>query len=347
MRCRSPLDRVFGKDPHLLALRTGRWRWPWAVVGTIVGGLGIFAAIAVMAQLRDVIDATSLSSLSLSGAASAAPDNPDDIRLLVPGDPSSYAVLLLAFVPVLLVPLATYRIVHGRDWADWPYRGADDRWREFANASVAFLLVVGVGFAIAWLLFPSRFQFIPRDIGHLKWFVLGLVVVLVQAFAEEVAFKGYLYRVWGAVLPYRWPLIILLSAAFTSLHWDNSDFARDRGMAVIQFMVGSAISFWLYTRTQGLAAPTGLHWANNIFAMLILASTPGEFGASALATYTDPVLAAGRSNLFDFEAWLALVLGNAAFLGLVAHPASPLHIRSRGTDEVSAPPPPAPPASPQ
>lgn len=314
------------RDSYLVSLRTSRWRWFWALTGTVLVGLGYFGAVSGLAELTGLLQPTSATGDEDDNVASPVATN-DEIRLLVPGELDTYAILIAAFLPLALVSIGVYRIWHGRRWGDWPFRrGRAGALKDFSRAAIAFLFVVSTGYAVAALLHPDRFAVVGRTASHLPWLVLGCLVIFVQAFAEEVAFKGYLYRVWGAVFPYRWPLVIVLSLAFTALHWDNADFARDRGMATVQFMVGSAISYWLYMRTRSLAAPTGLHWANNVFAMLILASAPGEFGVSAYATYTDPVLAAGRSNLTDLESWTALILGNAAFLALVGLRASPLYV---------------------
>ncbi|HRK17407.1 MAG TPA: CPBP family intramembrane metalloprotease [Hyphomicrobiaceae bacterium] len=329
------------RDAYLLSLRTGRWRWYWALVGTVLVGVGYVTALSGLAKLTGLMQSTAATGDKTDNVTSAAGTD-EDLRLLVPGDLDTYVILIAAFLPLTLVSIGVYRIWHGRRWGDWPFRrGRAGALKDFSRSAIAFLVVVSGGYAMAALLHPDRFAVVDRTAAHIPWLVLGCLVIFVQAFAEEVAFKGYLYRVWGAVFPYRWPLVIALSLAFTALHWDNTDFARDRGMAIVQFMVGSAISYWLYMRTRSLAAPTGLHWANNVFAMLILASAPGEFGVSAYATYTDPVLAAGRSNLTDLEAWTALILGNATFLALVGLRASPLYVPPYESVDASEPPPPS------
>ena len=331
---------LFDRDADLLANRTGRWRWPWAVLGTALTAALAFVLMQAFQLIPDAIPVTKF----------LFDDSGDDTKLLRPGEPASYAMLVLVFFPLIIAPLVVYRLLHARPWADWPVRGQTRSWASFARASGAFLLVAVIGYTVAYVLFPSRFSRVPLKSDHGLWLALGLAVVLIQSFAEEVAFKGYLFRVWGAVFPYRWPLVVLISVLFTALHWENTDFARDRGMAIIQFMVGSVISFWLFFRTKSLAAPTGLHWANNVFAMLFLTSAPGDFTQAALATYTDPVLVSGGTNLTDVEAWIGLIGGNALFLALILAPQSPFHILaapslstssaalSEPADQPSAPP---------
>jgi hypothetical protein len=60
--------------------------------------------------------------------------------------------------------------------------------------------------------------------------------------------------------------------------------------------------------------------------MLILAQSQGGYPAAGLATYTDPVIAAGRSNITSLESWMALIALNAGVMLMLTHRRSPLFI---------------------
>ena len=305
-------------DQILIASRRGRWRLPWAMFGTALA-VGLTFFLLIVAQ--SIAEGLGLST-SGDGEASGS-------RLAVPGDIESYTILVSAFLPIIIAGVLTFQLVHGRPWADWPTKRITGAWGEFGKATAAFALVFAIGHAVGYAIFPERYAVTPRGIAHLPWLLLGLALILVQAFAEEAAFKGYLYRVWGAVFPYRWPLVMVLSVIFTALHWDNEDFARDRGIAIVLFTAVTVLSYWLYFRTGSLGAATGMHWANNVFAILVLPAGGTEFALSGLGVYTDPVLAAGGTNLTNPEAWISIIGGIAMYVALIVWPRSPFHIAER------------------
>ena len=63
-------------------------------------------------------------------------------------------------------------------------------------------------------------------------------------------------------------------------------------------MVGEIVAYAVLFRTQNLAASAGLHWMNNVLALLV-PTVPGQPTVLGLAIYTDPVYMAGGSRLFD------------------------------------------------
>ena len=322
-------------DPALLCVRDGRWRWPWAVLGTVLTAGLYFALIQVIAAL--------FATLQIDFPDYTTDDGAE--QLFVPGQWTTYALIVLTFAPLALAPIFVFRVVHGRRWADWPFRALSSRWSDFLKVAAAFFVVSVVGYGIGYVLFPERFAWQARGLDFWPWFALGALTLLLQTFAEEAAFKGYLMRVWGAVFPFPVFVASVLTVLFIALHWTNDDFARDPAMGVVHFLIGAWISFFLYFRTRGLAAPTGMHWANNMSALLLVATLPSQSPAAALMSYRDPVLTAGGSNLTSIETWLAMLAGNGLFFLLLILPQSPFHV----TPAPPAGPPigePAPPAVP-
>ena len=125
-----------------------------------------------------------------------------------------------------------------------------------------------------------------------------MVVIFVQSLGEEVMFRGYLLRAWGAVLPFRLPVTGAVIALFVTGHLWNEDLQRDLLVNVFYFVAGEIIAYAVLFRTQNLAASAGLHWMNNVLA-LVTPTVPGQPTVLALAIYTDPVYMAGGSRLLD------------------------------------------------
>ena len=155
---------------------------------------------------------------------------------------------------------------------------------------------------------------------------MTVAVLLVQSLGEEVLFRGYLFRIWGAVVPHRLLVLLPISATFIALHTLNDDFKQDPPGGYIQFIVGEAIAYFMVMRTGSLAAGWGLHWLNNAWAFAILPTVPGQSFDVAIAIYRSPVLEQGRSNVGDPLSVACFVLGVGLLLVLLLWRGSPLYL---------------------
>jgi uncharacterized protein len=320
------------KDSALMSLRTGRWRWPWALLGTAIIGAG---AVAIMMAGDD-----------LGLAEPEAPEN----EILIAGRPLTF-VSMLVFAAALILP-ATFavRVIHGTSVRALLGPNGSFDWRLFAKAAFAGILLATVSLSIEGWRAPEQFALQSQPSSHVLWLLLGAAVIVPQAFAEDFVFKGYLLRAWGAVLPMRALITVLIAAIFTSLHSVNDDLKADLYFGMIVFFATELVAIAVYLRTWSLAATTGLHWANNLFALVLVARPPGYSSTFPPLAYTDAVLAAGGSRLFDPWAYVEAVLGIAALWALLTWQRSPFHlpkVAAPGGGGQSMPvPPPAPHAPP-
>src|SRR5262245_39828917 len=198
-------------DPVLLQAREGRWTWPWAVAGTLL----TIALIWVLTKLGGSFDrfaerqhwiARGLLDLTLD-----------------PRQPFTFASVGIGALPLLVAPLIVLQYFHGVPWRRaFAYRGNFD-WALFVRGALALLVVSTLANVFAVAMAPDEFILQPRGLGHVPWALVGLVAIFLAAMGEEVLFKGYLLRVWGAVIPARRPLVVLLVIVFTSLHLGNTD----------------------------------------------------------------------------------------------------------------------------
>jgi hypothetical protein len=242
-----------------------------------------------------------------------------------PAQPITYAYLVLASLPFLIAPLAAFSVVHGLSWRAAFSYGAGFQWGQFVRAALALLCLAIAAAAASRLLEPQHYRFPPRPAGYLLWVLLAAAVVLVQTLGEEVLFRGYLLRAVGAVLPFRIPVTAAVIAVFIAGHLGNDDIRRDAAVNITYFIIVEIISYALLFRTQNLAAPAGLHWMNNMVALLA-PTVPGQPTALALMIYSDPVYAAGGSRLFDLVTHAGGVAGIAVLLVLLFWRRSPFRI---------------------
>ncbi len=301
-------------DPVLLMARKGRWQWPWAVAGIVLTGI-VFALLGGVA------------TQIIASAANAGwqIDVDDSVFPINPAQPLSYLNLVLVSLPFLLAPLIVLPLLHGVSWRNAFSFGIGFQWRQFFLAAAAWLLVSLVMLLGSYAIEPASYMFPTLAPSYALMTGLALGVVFVQSFGEEVFFRGYLVRTVGAALPFRLPVTGAIVALFISGHLGNDDLAQDLVFNLIYFVIIEAISYALLFRTQNLAASAGIHWINNVSALLA-PTVPGQPIALALIVYNDPVYAAGNTRLFDRGTHLAGPAGLAALVVLLFWRRSPFFI---------------------
>jgi membrane protease YdiL (CAAX protease family) len=200
----------------------------------------------------------------------------------------------------------------------------------FAPRAVAIGVAVVAGLALLSL--ATTFALAPpeRQMPLATWMALvplALPALLVQTGAEELLFRGYLLQALAA--RFRSPLVWRLVPAllFGALHWDRGAYGSDAWLAVAATTVVGLILVDVTVRTGNLSAAIGLHFANNVVAVLLVA-TPGPVGA--LGLYVLPV--DGAYPLRPFL--LADIASTVAAWGawrLAAARRRRLHSRDRGS----------------
>lgn len=186
---------------------------------------------------------------------------------------SSPSVFLLVFLPVTLMfpALLLARLVVGpRPWGLINSVAGRMRWRWLATClGLATVLIALIPLLFDFLLGAS-YQLDPALMGSqlTMMLVLILLVVPLQAYAEELVFRGYLMQtlgrwlknpVWAIVLPA--PLFML---GHTYSLW-----------AQLSILLVGLVTGYITWRTGGLEAAIALHVVNNLLALLL-----GALGAS-------------------------------------------------------------------
>lgn len=308
---------VFIADPTILGFRTGRWQWPWALLATfaVLGGFTVFAFLGM--QLLDLLPQDGTSWLES-----------DTASLMRPGHIGDYAAIVVIWLALPLGGLLGLRLVKG----DRPALAFTQTGRfhvtDFFKAALAVLAIYGLATAIGYVTDPGAYQIPERQPDFLAWLALGLVVILVQSASEEIFFRGVLLRIWGAIVPARLVIGIIM-AVFIAIHLPNADVQIDVGTALIVFVIGEIIAYWALLRTKCLAAPMGLHWMNNSFLFFLVASVPAGDPDAAIVVYTDPVYSAGGTYLLDPVTHLATAVATGMLALLLFNERSPICLPRR------------------
>ena len=251
-----------------------------------------------------------------------AGSEPTEIELL-PGRLDTYAGFLLFAAALVLPMVLVLRGLHRQPARHLLGPSRRFEWSLFWRAAGGFLLVLAVMFLVTVLTEPEVVAIVPDVMPRLPWLLLALPVIFCQAFAEDYLFKGYLVRTWGAVVPLPWIVVPAVAAFFTAGHAINDDVVTDLTFNLMAFFAGEVVIMAIYLRSGDLAAATGLHWMNNVWSMCLVATLPGQSSGIAVATYTDPQIAAGGSHIGDPVAYLEVIALYGVLWLLTMHPRSP------------------------
>jgi uncharacterized protein len=309
------------RDHSLEALRFGRWRLGWAVlafflsvIAMLAGGILLLFAIGKYAELAGDPERADVVSATGTG--------------IIVGNPYSLFSFVLVGIMFLLATVVAAR-VQGKTLSDFCQPIGAFRWGSFAKAIGAFALAA----ALTTLPFVNYgaedFTFRTGLFRDPVFLAAGIAVIALQTLGEEAFFRGYLLHSWGAILPIRLAVVVIVAAIFTAAHTGNADLVSDPVASLLAFFVYDLFYFWLVRRTGAIDAVWGWHFANNLFGFMILNTLPGYATDASLMQYTDPVLASGGSYIASPWFYASIVLDLAVAVLLVSHRRSPFYIEPR------------------
>lgn len=313
-------------EPSELLRRRGRRPWLIAAVGTVV-------AIALYYAIERGFEALKSLVSEDPGYKKLASDA-DDTTGLIASNLFTYWEFVQLGLALSLGALLAALLIWRRPLRLMSY-SAPFRWSDVLKGGGAWIVASLVGSAITILTTPGGFKWMPLAQGFAIWFLLGIAVIGIQTLGEELFLRGYLLRLWGSALGSAWLAVPPLVVLFISQHLSNSDVKVDPIASILWFTVSEVVSYLVLFRTGSVAAAWGIHWANNIAVFLLLSTLPGGVTTMVLATFTDPALAAGKSQLTSPASWLELIINYTVFFTLILWRRSPFYLAKK------APPPPA------
>jgi uncharacterized protein len=169
---------------------------------------------------------------------------------------------LVPFLAVL--PLAA--ALPGRNRLAWLRFGRMDHW-----GWVAFTSVASVGALLAWATWTdnlgvgSDLARATRGLSRAGMAGVILAFALVNAYAEEVVYRGVVQEALRRALGPGWPTLALQAAAFASVHFHEGFPNGAVGTAMV-FIYGLMLG-WLRERGGGIGAP----WVAHVVADLVIA----------------------------------------------------------------------------
>lgn len=249
--------------PYDRLARTPLHRWWRPLVGTLLVAAGFL-----------VVGITVVLVGAFVGAVIGVPPATDGTALS--GEPLfDLTVLLLSIALVLPVVFGVALLVQRRPPGTLSSVAGRLRWGWLWICMAAALVSVVAGhIVIALASVTTAGEGAEGLYGWVGWetfapaLVITVLLVPLQAAAEEYIFRGWLIQAFGAYLRTPWPGIVLGAAGFTALH-------AYTGWGILDVFAFGLVMGWLTVRTGGLEAAIAIHVVNNVLALAI-SSAAGE-----------------------------------------------------------------------
>jgi membrane protease YdiL (CAAX protease family) len=247
--------------------RRGRNDW-WLYLLVLLAGF--IAAVTVGTAL----------TLALQLSGSAPPDlaggltHPDRPAIFFVGTGVSFLLLVvgLASAAWLIQKKSPLDII-----GNW-------RWSLFGLGLAGWAVAQGLAELADYVISPGAFR-LTASSATLTLAAVSVPALVIQTFAEEFIFRGYITQ--GLLLALRrpWPTAIVSGLLFGAAHWANG---VPQTANAVMFGVAAA---YIAIRTGGLAATFGIHLANNVLGAVAFASADDVFhGVPAIVTVHAPSL---------------------------------------------------------
>lgn len=245
----------------------------WRIVLGMVGITGLFFLASVLAVAGYFLIVAALGGVQTN-----------DLNDLL-AEPGAILAVLLGFVGAHLGVVAFGPVLHKRGYlAFWGPTPAF-RPRAFSMGILVVFAVLSTLTALS-LLSASPTQQLTLPIWA-AFLLPALIALLLQTSAEELVFRGYLQPLLATRFqsPFIWFLIPAI--LFGAVHWQPGIFGANAWLVVVAATLIGLITADVTARTGNISAAIGLHFANNAFGLLLIA-TPGPLSGLGLYLNTTP-----------------------------------------------------------
>ncbi len=307
----EPVETPSGVEYHRLLRGQSSYRWWKPLIALVLSGLFVAVSSSMLLFVVTVIDTLVSDSTgvpgyfvsvdgSLNTAAFSVTDAANPLSLLV----SLAAVAIWTPCILLAMWVAGIRPV-GRIHSVALHL----RWRWMLACIIPALSATAVMILIGAVIIPALMgEPLLAPSTDPGVFALVAVVILVmvplQAAAEEYVFRGLLMQALGAWFGLRVIAIVLPTLVFALLH--NYDV-----WGILDVAIFGITAAWITWRTGGLESAIVLHAVNNVVLFMVMAS--GMNGQTTVSAETGgPVILIGTCAMMGLYAWWVSRKRNAA-----------------------------------
>lgn len=203
-------------------------------------------------------------------------------RILRADTPFSMMVVLATFLGMALGPMVAARILHKRGPGTL-FGPAVRTLQDFVTAALVIAGLLGVSVLVWSMVYDAE-----PGLDFNTWAMvlpLAALGVLIQTGAEELVFRGYMQQQLAArfASPIVWAIIP--SLLFGIAHYSPAETGSNAWLVVGAAALFGLIAADLTAKTGSIGAAWGFHFANNTFALLVIAT---EGTLTGLALFRTP-----------------------------------------------------------
>jgi len=237
--------------------------------------LGTLSILFVWLSFGTLLSAGAVALLAPAGVS--IEEALDDPELL--GQVEGFFALMVQFIPFFLACLAVPLLFHQRSPKTLVTGMARISWGRIGQGFVLWFGLVLIFEAIPYLADPGSYSLQREWRDLLLLLPLVLVLIPIQATAEELFFRGYLLQWISLRLRNVTALAVISGAIFALPHLFNPEAQGDVVVGLLNYFTFGFIIAYAALQDSGLELAIGAHIANNIYA-----STVVTFEESALQT---------------------------------------------------------------
>ena len=196
-------------------------------------------------------------------------------------------VFLASFIPIWLGTGAVTRVLFGFSLPHLYGRSGKIRWSDFRVAFAYIFVIVLVlellVFTATWIMgTPPYTRNVAVSILDWLIYLMPLIIlVFLQIGAEEVFFRGYLLRLIYSRKARLFWAVYVPSFLFGLAHLDPITYGYNSVLYVLNTAVTGVILCFITLWRENIAMAMGIHFAVNIFAILIIGQGDTPIGSGA------------------------------------------------------------------
>ncbi len=195
-----------------------------------------------------------------------------------------FAAPMLASVLFLVGIFLAIRFIHQRPFRTLITPAHTIAWGRFFQGFAVWFVLAGLMSLVEATLFPGRYVWTLDLRRYIPFVFLALVLVPIQASAEELFFRGYILQWIGLRLRNIWVLSLISGLLFGLPHLFNPEASANYWLMGLFYVSIGAVLAYVTLRDGRLELALGLHAANNLFSALFVNYTVTVMPTPSLVT---------------------------------------------------------------
>jgi len=227
--------------------------------------------------------------------------------------PLDLIFVLLTFVPIWIGIWIAMRFIHRTPMVKL-FGSSSKLNLQLLLKGFFAMLFLGIGVETVLQYVPSVRNYIYYEQNTalllsdwIKWLLPIVLLIFIQAAAEELVFRGYLLQIiWSRSASYLYA-VIFPSLIFGLLHFDAQSYGVNAWYYCLNtFVVGCLLCF-VTLHTGNIALAFGLHWGGNTVSLVFFGIHGNLDGMAFWLTYLDPKSATMGVALFVSTVFIILI----------------------------------------